>query len=306
MAGTAEREAFAAIGAEIEVGLIESLSYALCYGDDARDVFLILTGYFDESGTHTGSPATVMAGVLGDVEQWSRFRREFAHLKMKFGFNVFHAKDFRARSGQFSGWSREKCAALCIDFAQITAGKFVDSVEFVLNNDEFENEYRRTRQNRKLVLDSKYGLCFRQCALYFSLIIARKFTDAPAGLPRVHFVLEEGHKNAGDALRIYEELKKECATLDFDIFESISFAGKDRAELMLPDFLAYMSLFMKRKEMAGELKRYQSSLPHPLGGWPQDGLDITHLEFKPNGLSDVRRSLEANLEKRREHWKGKR
>jgi len=33
----------------------------------------VLIGYFDESGTHAGSPAVAVAGVLGPQDDWNRF-----------------------------------------------------------------------------------------------------------------------------------------------------------------------------------------------------------------------------------------
>src|SRR5262249_32781867 len=38
-----------------------------------RDIFMIFTAYFDESGTHAGAELTGMAGFLGDRRQWQKF-----------------------------------------------------------------------------------------------------------------------------------------------------------------------------------------------------------------------------------------
>ena len=71
-------------------------------------VFVILTAFLDEAGTHAGSPITVMAGVLGTANQWRRFEAELTKLKSRYGFEVFHTKQFKARSGEFRDWSAEK------------------------------------------------------------------------------------------------------------------------------------------------------------------------------------------------------
>ena len=103
------------------VGSIRELSFALFHRWEPERIFVILTSYFDESGTHAGSPATVMAGVMGNVAQWNRFERGIATLKWKHGFRILHTKDFKQRTGEFSGWSPERCLRLIDEMADITA-----------------------------------------------------------------------------------------------------------------------------------------------------------------------------------------
>jgi hypothetical protein len=47
---------------------------------------VILSSYFDESGTHDASPVTIMAGILGNAGQWIRFQKELDGLN--FGFVI--------------------------------------------------------------------------------------------------------------------------------------------------------------------------------------------------------------------------
>jgi hypothetical protein len=42
---------------------------------------LIYTAYLDESGTHGGSPATVMGGVMASARQWADFAKQFDRVK---------------------------------------------------------------------------------------------------------------------------------------------------------------------------------------------------------------------------------
>ena len=63
---------------------------------------MIFTAYLNESGTHDGSPVTIMGGVLANALQWSRFEHEFRRIKKRHGFKIFHTKKFKKRSGDFS------------------------------------------------------------------------------------------------------------------------------------------------------------------------------------------------------------
>lgn len=70
------------------------------------------------------------------------------------------------------------------------------------------DDYRHYKANlpSEFPRDSQYGLCFR-AMLRTTVDTAEKYARASDGI-RVHFVLEEGHKNAGDADRIFSEAKK--------------------------------------------------------------------------------------------------
>jgi hypothetical protein len=282
------------------LGLIETLSLALFHDWEPEKLFVILTLYIDESGTHGGSPSTVMAGVLGDVGQWARFRTGLARLKLEFGFDHFRAKEFRQRTGRFAGWSAEKSLLLIDKLVELTANKMMDTLEFVFDNKAYNDRYRGKEKHKKLVLDSKYGLCFRHCMYYFILSIVRKFPKRPEDGLTLNVVVESGHKNAGAALVIFNELKREAEGHGAkDLLGVLSFAAKDQCdELMMPDFISHMALQQDRRRHAG-LWKPPSDARNVEGPESFDGPgDIVHLEFQPDGLADVRSRLDNELQER--------
>jgi hypothetical protein len=70
---------------------------------------VILTAYLDESGTHDGSPVTVMGGMLANARQWEAFEKGFSKLKAVHGFQIFHTKKFKKKDGDFRGWTTDQC-----------------------------------------------------------------------------------------------------------------------------------------------------------------------------------------------------
>jgi hypothetical protein len=72
----------------------------------------VYTAYLDESGTHDGSPITVMGGVLARAEQWRDFEKKFTAVQSQYGFRVWHTKKFKKKAGDFRGWTDEKCRSL--------------------------------------------------------------------------------------------------------------------------------------------------------------------------------------------------
>ena len=83
--------------------------------------------------------------------------------------------------------------------APLTANAFTEGVTVTLDNIDYEAEYRAGDTPRRMRLDSRYGFCFRNCLLFFALEGLKRVHRGQ--YPKLHFVLESGHKNAGDADR---------------------------------------------------------------------------------------------------------
>ena len=66
---------------------------------------MVLTAYFDESGTHAGSPLSAMSGFVGDARQWRKFEKRVGKLFKRKRVDVFHTIDVRRGDKDFEGWS---------------------------------------------------------------------------------------------------------------------------------------------------------------------------------------------------------
>ncbi len=100
---------------------------------------------------------------------------------------------------------------------------------FTLNNSDFESQYRGNETPRRLRLDTKYGLAFRYCLTDLMLEATRRLrTHKRFSEARMHVVLESGHPNGGDALRIFAEMQREMQGLGSSLLSSLTFADKRR------------------------------------------------------------------------------
>jgi Protein of unknown function (DUF3800) len=113
-------------------GFIEELCIALAHRWEPERLFMIITAYFDESGTHAGSPNTVVSATMANTLQWSRFERKLRRAKKDHGFQVFHTKKIKDRKGDFKGWSVERRMALIRDLGAITDKGNMDSVTLIM------------------------------------------------------------------------------------------------------------------------------------------------------------------------------
>jgi hypothetical protein len=268
---------------------IRDLCLALAHRLETGRVFLILTSYFDESGTHDGSPVTVMAAILGNVGHWSKFQRELDRLKKQYGFRVFHTTEFKRKSGEFAGWSNEKCMSLISELSQLTADGLMHGTVFVLENAAYEEEYKGQKNPKKLRLDSRYGLCFRCCLRTMVLEIIRRLSHHKK-FPetRLNIVMESGHRNAGDAERIFAEEKRGLGSAG-SLLAGITFADKAECDpLMVADFLAH-SAFMRGGDPPQQLPQKQIEEMREKTG-------LTYVFFEPGGLAQTKDAMLKGLE----------
>jgi hypothetical protein len=68
---------------------------------------LLYTAYFDEADMHGPAPTIIMPGFLGSAPQWEMFGRRLRGLQRREGFSVFHANEFKAKTGEFAGWTTQ-------------------------------------------------------------------------------------------------------------------------------------------------------------------------------------------------------
>ncbi|RUX32026.1 DUF3800 domain-containing protein [Mesorhizobium sp. M7A.F.Ca.US.011.01.1.1] len=198
---------------------------------------MVMTAHFDESGTH-GAEATntVVAGFLGDVDQWGTYETDLAALLSEFDIKRFHAKKYRAKQGEFAGWEKEKRSSFACRFFPLIDRYLALGISAGFRRDDYASFYRNPAPARGIRLDSEYGLCFRVCLLWAISFLTSKRTEWP-----LNIVMEQGHKNAGGAVEIFNEVTEALNGTQFaGLLGSISFSSKDMClSLAMADALAH-------------------------------------------------------------------
>jgi hypothetical protein len=243
------------------------------------------TAYLDESGTHYGSPITVMGGVLARAEQWRNFEKKFAAVQSQYGFKVWHTKKFKKKAGDFQGWTDEKCHNLYWSMRDVTAFGLTDVVALTLDNASYEADYKAGSLPRKARLDTKYGLCFRFCLIHFVReVLKRRRRNR---VPPLCIVLEAGHANFGDAERIFLEEKRIWTHAGVPILRSLTKADKDECgQLMMADFAAHSEYILEKREIDTGIPRNR-----PTAAVPRGMTASTHYQFTPEMLRKLRAEI---------------
>ncbi len=191
---------------------------------------MMVNAYFDESGTHAGSPVVCVAGYLYEAEQARRLDDEWRGVLSKFGVTHFHAVDCAHRKGEFSVLTerdRDELVTSLVDIIKLrmTIGIAVslsdaDFGAFDVGNWHFEGAYPL-------------------CALWaLAGVVAWAEKHHYSG--KISYFFEKGHRHRQLTESAIDMLHERPAGERYMRFHSARFVGKkDLRPLQTADILAY-------------------------------------------------------------------
>ena len=222
---------------------IRELCIALFHRWEPERILVIITAYFDESGTHRSSPVSMMAGHVGDARQWQKFEKRISKLFRRYHVDVFHAIEIKRSDKDFRGWSVNKKIDFVDEFSHIVNETTEIGFSAVIRDDDYRKFYLERTRPKKVIADTKYGVLFRASlsSAIRGVLSVPRWADGKK--PSLHVVLESGHPNAGDALRIYEFYRTQFHDEHKGILSGIAFKSKEEQCLPLAasDWFAYCS-----------------------------------------------------------------
>jgi hypothetical protein len=165
---------------------------------------VIVTVYIDESGTH-GSPVTILGGWVGSLGQWAGFDPKWAKLLKRNRLTHFHSKKFKHTQEEFKGWPIIRKQVFLDTASSLAVQNLAFGFTIALPEQVYRDHYVANHRPKEIPLDSRYGLCFRYCLSLIPGLAQDRFVGRKLD---INFVLEEGHKNAGDALRVFNLVKQ--------------------------------------------------------------------------------------------------
>jgi hypothetical protein len=198
---------------------------------------MILTAYFDESGTHTGAKVSAMAGFVGDARQWRKYEKRTGKLFKRYGVKVFHAIDVRRGHGDFKDWTIDRKIEFLDEFQHIINDTLEGGVASFIRDEDYKY-YSGLYWPRKTRRDSKYTIMFRAC---LSQVVDVVGHIPQTKEPRLHVVLEDGHNNAEDAARNYKWVQDRVSQARRALAGLTFRNKKDCLPLAAADYFAYIA-----------------------------------------------------------------
>lgn len=251
---------------------------------------MVMTAYIDESGTHgDNSPVLIVAGFLASVDRWTGYEIELRSLMAENEVNTFHATDLRRTKGDFKGWPRKRKAEFNTKLLQLADQHLERGLSVTLKRSDYEKIYRSTQFPRKVRADTEYGLCFR-VFVWSVLHHAEQWKDHWP----INLVLEDGHRNSGDAIRVYGEEKRKYKLPFAKSLGSISFSSKECLPLAAADHLAY-HMFRRKAGFSAETKPNVLPIGDTYPSYVAREFPITNYQVTADTLSELSEDLWKNM-----------
>lgn len=203
----------------------------------------MLKAFFDESGTHAGSPFIVVAGYVSMLSQWAQFEREWREVLTEYGIlkedgsGNFHMTDFENRSlqpdGVFSHIDKGRGNVLISKLVAIINRRVHTSIGVVIPISDY-NEVICTDEYRN-VCGSPYSLAVLAC-----ITLVGKWAESYSYKESVYCAFEDrvGHKF--EILDGYDKAKQNPEIINRLHLDGIVFCNKKKfLPLQAADMFAY-------------------------------------------------------------------
>jgi hypothetical protein len=194
------------------------------------DLVLMLTAYFDDSGTSPSNQVAVVAGYLGSVAQWERFNTRWAVLLRKYHVKALHRADLESFQKEFYGWTPErKTEFLKKAHAIIRACTYT-----AIGANLIKADLAEILGDSAEKIGGAYGWCAHTC-----LVAISQWCDAKRYNQPIQFVFEAGTEGQGQIDRMFRFLSRN------DYFRRLcrvggwSFQNKSVMPLQAADTAAY-------------------------------------------------------------------
>lgn len=207
--------------------------------------------YFDESGTHVGSEAAVVAGFVSNTTEWITFSQKWQQVLTDSHLDYFRMSDFENRRGQFSGWSEHAKRDLLNKLLSIINDHTILSMGCIVLKQSVDS---LVSDVVKQICGDAYGLAALGCWRHLGHILQRvdAWTDCS---------MEAGAKGSGALKSIFEDDFKIPGWRNDHRIQSLHFRDKRMfPPLQAADILAY-ELY---KQSARQFRSEKRSVRYPL------------------------------------------
>jgi hypothetical protein len=203
-------------------------------GASPKRVVAVLIGYFDDSGTHRGARAAVMAGYIAHRADWKRFELKTKQLFDAEQVPYFRAKMFHHGDDHFYGWSDDRKLAF--------ANKWFGYANRYLMRGITAGAKKEDLATAKASDSRAPPLSNEACCMQMVFYHLCKDQDVMEAIERygLQVIVERSGKSDGGISFGFDRVVT-VNELDHKI-KAISFADKkDVRALQLGDYLAYFS-----------------------------------------------------------------
>jgi Protein of unknown function (DUF3800) len=217
---------------------------------------MMLTAYFDESGTHSGSPILAVGGLLAPQDAWVQFAGKWSRALQKCGLAQFHMVEFENRRGAYKVLSETERTELITRLTDIIAETAVVGVAAAL----VKGDYATLQETENFTFGSEYSFCANECVRLF-----KDWMNAQGSQRRIVYVFEKGAEGVSGLRQSFEEGLE--SDPDRYHLQGLHFFTKaDHTQLQAADIFAYEALKQALRVSGRDSRPLRKSLGNILRG----------------------------------------
>lgn len=237
----------------------------------------MLVCYLDDSGKDPQNRCTTLAGYVARDTEWVAFEQDVETWFTEFGVRALHAKELHDTLGEFAGWPVLKKQAFVSRICQARNPHAIKGVSVGTAKDKYA-AWRRS--------SGKTGI-LTPYAFSFNAILDHLLRDTEAGrlahAEGMRFVIELGHENNPDAVRVFQEVREKLGLAD--VLRDITFVSKnDCRAIQLADLWAFYSRRGHEKLLRASESGKDTYEADTMERLIVEGM--THWGFVPNSFDD--------------------
>lgn len=194
----------------------------------------MFTAYCDDSGTHKGSRAAVVAGYIAQVVEWERLSKDWTKVLKDFRVRQIHRADLEAFHGEFKkekGWDATRRTELLQRLNPIIKDRTKVAMAAAVIKEDFEEVMP---QELKIKFGGVYGWCAHELIVH-----ARLWADARNHRKPINWVFEAGTRGYGQVQEMFRSCYADKRFRESYRIGSCSFDSKRLVPLQVADLLAY-------------------------------------------------------------------
>ena len=247
------------------------------------------TAYLDESGTHDSSPIMLMGGFLIRAQKLAAFNEKWHSLLKSSCVQYCHGKELKHRTGQFKGWSLEKRNAFVLEANRIIEKYSEFGFTAIIRKDDYALIYEAAPNPGKLRKDTKFGVLFRGCLWVVLAAVTENLKLANRS--KVNFVLEDGAKNSGDAVRLFKLAKSNFLPGWSGLLGTLALSTKQSPGLQAADLLVYCTNIVERTEHGGTPSEIEKSSHIVVQGAPIPAFRYFRIPIRKESLEGLKQDF---------------
>lgn len=224
---------------------VTHLSSAVFPFDAKEKIMAFITGYFDESYTHSHPLVYTVAGYISTDEKWIEFQKEWQAILDRENLPHFSMKDFaNINSRNFKHWTEARKVSFLQELLVILNKTYLRGFSASVIVDD----YNALEDKYKFAFGKPHVIGFTKC-----LKLIEEWTNKINLQEPIHYVFEQGANDNKTLQRLYVELLNSKTRKRFRI-DGFSFQPKKLTPLQAADILAYET----RKDIC---HRYKENVP---------------------------------------------